>query len=414
MSSVENPPFTYVVGLGATEFKYEDVIYPMPDYFPDWYQKNIYTWKLSTSETDTSMSLGFSFTHQFRSGGWPGQDEFGFLNIEFGGTATLQKISDERTKAVEYRLTHATSTASTTGHTGFCVEGASPFGSSGDTLGGLFSTIRGFTEDKLKETTEHEDKMTARDEAIYDALNNLEIGSLNPIEEVNTLLAPLEPLMQLYKLAKIGSWIELIKNLASLHLFWKYVVKSGIMSIPSYKAMLHALRHPEDVINEIRKKGLVGHGKSKQTFSDDCQTTVVRHNAKLCYAGGAASFDNLLDLLNMLGFTPRIADLWDVVPYSFVLDWVIPLGDAINNLELNSIQQRLPFVYGVLGRKVETTLKREFEAGTHKYSLDLKTCSYTRTVIDEFPRDVWFGVSLHDPRKQLLTGGALIIQKLLS
>jgi len=255
----------------------------------------------------------------------------------------------------------------------------------------------------------------ARDASIYAALDDLQILDVNPLTDLGDLLRPLEAAMQLYKAVKgMTSLIGIIKGLAGLHLMWKYVVKTNILTAKSISSFVDAMRDPSKIRAHIKKGFLIGHGRQNQhfTWSVD-RSTVIMHTAKVCYGVPSLGIDSLLDLLNMLGLTPRWVDLWDAVPYSFVVDWVIPLGDAINNMELNNVQQRLPFIYMVIGRKEVNTYKGSFWIGSRRFDYELRTCAYSRTVLDEFPSDVWFGVGLKDPRRQLLTGGALITQALI-
>lgn len=283
-----------------------------------------------------------------------------------------------------------------------------PFGSGGDNLLRMPGVI-GQLSDTLEQQVEIAGRhVSVRDAAIYDALDNISVAAFNPLEDAADLMDVLAPLKQLAALVKVRGFMDIIKALASMHLFYKYVVKTGILNAQEWSKLLRALQHPMDFIHKVRESGIIGHGRKVVERSlDDTLTIKVTETAKLVYETSSA---DVLDLLNLLGLTPRLADLWDIVPFSFVVDWCLPIGDALNNLELNNIQQRFPFVYGVLSKKIIGTYTRQFQAGSHSYNLSLTIVDYVREVIDEFPTDVWFGVAFGDPRKQLLTGGALAIQ----
>lgn len=376
-------------------------------------------WKFELTEDEHSavLRIGLFDTSTLTAGD---AAPYTWIHVCVTGILTLDRVVDELTGSVRYYNPRLSSPfvlnpSKSRSYKMTCCSVTSPFGSGDqDNLGAYLGQIRSLAQAADAGTRAKEGSMTKRDEAIYNALDSLSIADLNPIEEIQTLLAPLQPLMQLHKLIKSStSLISIIKNLASLHLFYKYVVKCGILSAKGWQQMIAALSHPQHLLSKLKGKGLIGRGRSYENVTIGEYPATVVYNAKLCYTADFSGIDNILDLLNILGLTPRIADLWDIVPYSFCVDWVLPIGDAINNLELNNIQQRIPFNYGVISRKITTTVEKTFTVNSHEYRVRLKVCSYTRQVIDQFPSDVWFGISFHDPRKQLLTGGALLIQYLL-
>jgi len=285
---------------------------------------------------------------------------------------------------------------------------SSPFGSGEDSLKTAFGAVAD-TATTLSATIEKAGKtVSLRDAAIYDALDNISLADVNPLEDIKDLLKPLEPLKQLISFTKVQGFMDMLKTIANLHLFLKYVVKTGIMNIGEWNKLLDAMCHPEKLKKAIAGSQLIGRGKqTKKDTLDDGTTLEVTHYAKLVYSTQGVDITNLL---NLLGLTPRLADLWDLIPFSFVIDWLLPIGEAINNLELNSLQQTLPFAYGIMTKKVVGSYNRKFTAGVHEYTMSMKAVSYDRTVVSVFPTDVWFGVALKDPSKQLLTGGALLVQ----
>jgi len=117
-------------------------------------------------------------------------------------------------------------------------------------------------------------------------------------------------------------------------------------------------------------------------------------------------------MLRLYGLTPAISDLKVLCPYAFVVNWFVKIKEYFDHLEMMSIQQRLPFIYGVLGTKDLYRLERDFLVGTHSFHAKLRFVFYNRKVIKEFPDDVWLGKLFGDPRKHLVTGGALLIQYL--
>jgi len=399
------PNFWYGLGGGNWETT-SDVWFC--ESFPE-YGKMHYLTKLDvvTSETDE----GFGAAVTFRVEEWSLPDMWWHMYAEYTCSATFAKASLPD-GAVSYSLVSASST--TTGdmpHVDW-VAGtvSSPFGEGGDSLATVFQQLPRVVEE-VEDIVERAGKrVSARDGAIYDALSSIQLADLNPLEEIETILAPLAPLRQLYGLIRgtNGSFIGIVKAISSLYLFYQYVVKCGIMSIGEWQRLLDALCHPDKFKLQMKSVLLQGRGRATKRLTDSGVDITITQNVKLTYGRGGM---DILDLANLLGLTPRLGDLWDVVPYSFVVDWIIPIGDAINNLELANLQQKLDFLSGIGTVKTVGNYKRSFEVGLHKFDLDLRVVSYDRAVWQRFPTDVWLGVSFPgNPAKHVLAGGALLVQ----
>lgn len=289
-------------------------------------------------------------------------------------------------------------------------EVANPYGIYEDALGGVREVISDMVTNIIPDPDSEVGHMAKRDEAIYAALDNISLAGINPLSDFQDSIAPLQPLVQLLKLLRVRSVFDVFKNLGSLHLMYKYVLKTNLLTISECKKLVRTLRNPRKLLSSLHDYGLLGQGESEEEFVDGDLSIAVKYNAKMRYICDPKSFDNFLDIVNLLGLTPRITDLWDDLPLSFVLDWLVPIGDAVNNLELNNIQQRVPFNYGILTTKVKTSISRKFGAPNRNFTIDLSVVAYKRRIIHEFPSNVWFGVSLQDPSRQLLTGGALLLQ----
>lgn len=263
------------------------------------------------------------------------------------------------------------------------------------------------------------DKLTAvkpnnnlRDAAIFDAVDNLQIEDLNLLEnirELPELLKLLEPLKELLKI-RGGNPVEILKLLANLHLWWKYVIKTGLLDLQSIRRLIRYMRkHWRELSNELDKLLQIGRARQHQTIESPYGPIDDTYDAQLCYRADTSSFRGWTNSLAMMGFTPRLADLWDLIPFSFVVDWFIPVEDLIDNTEDMNFIDELPFESGILTRKLSQAYTREFEKAGQKWQVSLNLVDYNRRVISELPKDMWLGVVFKDPRKQLLTAGALVV-----
>lgn len=143
---------------------------------------------------------------------------------------------------------------------------------------------------------------------------------------------------------------------------------------------------------EVDMTGFVGHFFTPYPFTQSHDADVVRYTrytrTKMWFSGSFTYYlpvdDNLLDrfarydsLANqVLGsdFTP--STLWELAPYSWLIDWKLDVGKAIS-LSTDMLQHGLVMRYGYLMREV--TSVNQLTVGGIKYQQDGHTRSATRT-----------------------------------
>jgi len=254
---------------------------------------------------------------------------------------------------------------------------------------------------------------TSRDKSIYDAIDDISLANCNWLEMASDMAEPLSAIKALQSLVKIQPGIfGMFKYLANVHLMWKYLVQTNLMDAGEIQKLIGFLKSGRNLRDRLENIGMIGRASNTEVVDDGDTYNAVSYSAKVCYGVDLKTCDGFLDTLNLLRLTPRLTDLWDMVPYSFVVDWIFPLGDAIRNVELNNVQQRLPFKYMVLARRHTRRITRKIQYPTHELGIDIEFSTYERKVLLVFPPDVWFGVRFRDPRKQALTGAALLIQRI--
>lgn len=94
---------------------------------------------------------------------------------------------------------------------------------------------------------------------------------------------------------------------------------------------------------------------------------LVNLHVKL-YAEEDLSSFNDKDILSMslkkIGLFPDAYNLWDLVPFSFVIDWFVPIGDAFESLQSNDWIKSMPYrvscLYSVKGVGMTDFCKFEF------------------------------------------------------
>jgi hypothetical protein len=135
--------------------------------------------------------------------------------------------------------------------------------------------------------------------------------------------------------------------------------------------------------------------------------------AAISYHQQNDSIRDLWSLLNQWDLEPSLSNLWDLVPYSFVVDWFSNVGECLEAVDVRSGIDRLSVAYYV--RSYQDTLSyTDVALATHGTTrIDLKY--YKReikppTLVDSPLPDM----ELHTPPVSVLPQlGALIVQALL-
>lgn len=91
--------------------------------------------------------------------------------------------------------------------------------------------------------------------------------------------------------------------------------------------------------------------------------------------------------LHNLDLYPEISNLYDMVPFSFVVDWFIPVGDLLESYDIEKFLTTLELVDVVYSRRLVTTVDINQLGLGEGYIMpltDIKLRSYQRDVITEY------------------------------
>lgn len=153
----------------------------------------------------------------------------------------------------------------------------------------------------------------------------------NWIENLSSVGGPgeiLAPLVEGNKALKAKDFNGARKALASAYLVYKYVVK------PTASDVVDVRENLTDTINRViasvlprdrRRARLFDYDVPfADSFADLLYTTEYWHQVKDC------KLSRIWNALEQLGLDPSLANGWDLVPYSFVIDWFTPIGDILD------------------------------------------------------------------------------------
>lgn len=219
----------------------------------------------------------------------------------------------------------------------------------------------------------------------------------NMIAFVRDLRHPTKLIPKLRNLRKLKSWANALLS-----------VKYGVLpTITDLKSIVAAVRKRGPYLD---KNGFSTYSKGHwSSFDGVYGLYTLEQHIKLAVAKEEDDLDRLVTSLESVGFWPDLNTLWDLVPYSFVIDWFVNVGELLARLDSRERLARLNIRYTTMSSK-ESLIQEMDEATTHvtgKTSL----VHYHRWVSDQCPVPPLSLDSSPTPQRHWLEAGALILQR---
>lgn len=250
-----------------------------------------------------------------------------------------------------------------------------------------------------------------RFEARRQALNNIEELDSNWIENATGFQSPVamfRPFVEMADEIARGRIRSALKMVSAAYLMWKYVIAPGVSDYQDVKDNAPNLweRYVEaHKVVEVRTGNVpVPDAQGKAEWR-------ATYNMTLNPDFGSRTWRALC----AFGLEPTASNFWDLVPYSFVIDWFLPIGDELRELErilqgtfmYSRIRHQDHFLYD------EDVLYESpyFSLSALKYHYYKRTCFEGIGVTPDFSLEAGRdkGLSL----SQYAQGTALIIQRLI-
>jgi hypothetical protein len=153
--------------------------------------------------------------------------------------------------------------------------------------------------------------------------------------------------------------VDIPDSLSSLWLSYRYTYGTGKSDIED------AIRFQRRVVdNDMFHQGFDCYGASSQIVGETsvtCRCRITMRQKELEY------LDKISAGLYKYGLTPSFYAIWDMIPYSFIVDWFIPIGDMLNGLDKRRMYDRTYTMSDIW-----FSLKYEFQDDEGRYS------AYTR------------------------------------
>jgi len=223
-------------------------------------------------------------------------------------------------------------------------------------------------------------------------------NSVNMIAFLRDLRKPQELIPKLRKLKKL-------RTTAGNYLSYKYGILPTIDDLKSIVAAVLKLKPYLD------KNGFKTYGAGfTDSYTSSSITTKLEQHIKIAISDEDSAFDAIASKLDSMGFLPTLENVWDLIPYSFVLDWFVDVGDFLHRVDSRLRLVRLNIRYATMSRK-ETTSYKLIAGPNLPFAGPIDLVRYQRWVTDHCPVpplsvSTPFSVSDH-----WLEAGALILSR---
>lgn len=164
-------------------------------------------------------------------------------------------------------------------------------------------------------------------------------NKVNMLEFMSDLRHPADLIPKLKKLKNL-------KGLAGNFLTVDYGVLPTIRDLDSIaKAFRNVARY-------FDKNGFTSYtaGSTQDLAVNSLSYELVQH-IKLAIADEDDELDALVTRLESMGTFPTLQNIWDLIPYSFIVDWFVDVGDYLKRVDASSRIARLNIRYVTMSRK---------------------------------------------------------------
>lgn len=225
------------------------------------------------------------------------------------------------------------------------------------------------------------------------------ISFLHDLRDIRSCIPRLKSLKA--NLATLAGW----KEASSLYLSQKYGTLPTISDIQSIVSAVTKYKAHRDL------NGFVTCNASARcsSMTDNHFVTEEQH-VKLAIDREDDVIDSLIEKFDSIGLFPDLKNIWDLIPYSFAIDWLVDVGGFLERVDSRQRLARLNIRYTTLSSKVTTNYTLHCSAAFPLVG-ELSKVRYHRWTTDHCPvppmsLDLTLGDFDH-----WLESGALVLQR---
>lgn len=200
---------------------------------------------------------------------------------------------------------------------------------------------------RLVPDTDFPDEKSVYGSLAQHASENILATNVNVLEFIQGLKNPKQLALKLSNLKNLKTW-------SSNYL----AVQFGILpTVDDIQSLLSAFRHHG---HSDRNGFLCAYAsESEQTVNDEGITTFIDRHLKLAVGRENEVFDDLCQRLESIGVFPSFSNVWDLLPWSFAIDWLVDVGGYLSSVDARQRIARLNIRYVTMSRKRISSLQIE-------------------------------------------------------
>lgn len=228
---------------------------------------------------------------------------------------------------------------------------------------------------------------TIPDTLTDDIFDNLTIPDVNNVENLKEFKHVKDTLKPIIRFLRKRS----IKTSAELYLWYKYTYSTSMMDLESYYKFFKNWALETSSKSDTKRIHLK-YNYDTSDYKLNTQYSIITDT----YNCG---------ILKGLGLDLNLSNTWDLIPFSFVVDWFINLGDIFARLDHDDVVSNLNV------RTVITTTKKVVNyqpLALYGYDATCTSVVYQRTITDKIPVGN-LSFSFKNPLNHVVDGSALFI-----
>jgi hypothetical protein len=231
------------------------------------------------------------------------------------------------------------------------------------------------------------------------ALNQIDSNHTNMIEFLRDLRHPTQMIPKLRNLRSLKEWSG------------RYLtVQYGIL--PTVRDLQTIVKAFKDRVPYLDKNGFRTYaaGEPSQLTVGKLTYTKLQY-LKVALDREDDEFKLLIERLENMGIFPDFEKIWDLVPYSFVIDWFVDVGKMLKRVDTNLRLLRLKIRYVTMSRKTTMSGSSDSDTLETPFIGTVEWTKYQRWVSDQCPSPTLSLTTPSQPFNHWLDAGALLVQR---
>lgn len=234
----------------------------------------------------------------------------------------------------------------------------------------------------------------------------VDINSISYLKEAVEMVKSGQPIAELAPLRDFASKPTL-KNLANLTLSYSYGTR---LTVADTEEIFDGVEKLKNQLGHLLDDTAVVRGWASQSLSDNFLKIDRLLTANVYYHQQQSQVRKLLDVLYKADLEPSLEHGYDLIPYSFVLDWFVNVGDILASIDVFATAAYLNLAYYIRSYKDIGN----FPVAMDRYGADrIDFKHYVREVRDSLDIPVP-DLEVHLPGVSVLPQAtSLVVQRLL-